>query len=213
MEGNIPNALTISRIVATGVVCLLVMLGTPFGNGLALAAYVYACVTDFLDGYLARIWRQQSSFGRVLDPIADKLLVASALLVLVGVDRVQGIHLLPAVVILWREILVSGLREYLAHLRVGMPVTRLAKWKTTLQMIALGFLIIGDAGPAFGSVTSTTVGLIGLWAAAALTLFTGYDYLRAGLEHMGDAEAEAPASASLVGGGAVNRADAAGDAG
>jgi CDP-diacylglycerol---glycerol-3-phosphate 3-phosphatidyltransferase len=213
MEANIPNSLTVSRIVATAVVCALVMIGTPFGNGLALATYLYACITDFLDGYLARMWRQQSSFGRVLDPIADKLLVASALLVLVGVDRLQGVHLIPAVVILWREILVSGLREFLAHLRVGMPVTRLAKWKTTLQMVALGFLIIGDAGPAVGEVTSTTIGIIGLWAAAALTLFTGYDYVRAGLRHMGDGDVETGAPAERPAGPCVKRADPARDPG
>ena len=213
MEGNIPNSLTVSRIVATAVVCGLVMMGTPFGNGLALAAYLYACITDFLDGYLARMWRQQSSFGRVLDPIADKLLVASALLVLVGVGRLQGIHLIPAVVILWREILVSGLREFLAHLRVGMPVTRLAKWKTTLQMVALGFLIIGDSGPAVGQISSTSIGIIGLWAAAALTLFTGYDYVRAGLRHMGDSDAETGPLAERPAGPYVKRADPARDPG
>jgi cardiolipin synthase len=192
MEANVPNLLTLSRILATPVVCLLLVAGTPVGNLLALSLYLFACVTDFLDGYLARLNRQQSSFGKVLDPIADKLLVSSVLLVLVGVDRLQGTALLPALVILCREILVSGLREYLAHLNVGLPVTRLAKWKTTLQMVALGFLITGDAASLGSSLSATQVGVIGLWAAAALTMVTGYDYLRAGLRYMGDADKVSP---------------------
>lgn len=185
MERNLPNALTLSRILAACVVSLLLALATPVASWLALAAYVYACITDFLDGYLARSRRQQSHFGRMLDPIADKLLVASVLLMLVAVDRVSGLTLLPAVVILWREILVSGLREYLAQLQVSVPVTALAKWKTTLQLIALGFLVVGDALPLVHGWTATQIGIGGLWIAAALTVVTGYDYLRAGLAHLG----------------------------
>jgi cardiolipin synthase len=184
MERNLPNALTISRILATPVVCLLMALGTAIGNWLALAAYLYACITDFLDGYVARSRQQHSHFGRMLDPIADKLLVASILLMLVAVDRLQGIALLPAAVILWREILVSGLREYLAQLRISVPVTKLAKWKTTVQLIALGFLVVGDALPAVGPITAIDIGILGLWLAAALTGITGYDYLRASLQHI-----------------------------
>ena len=187
METNLPNALTLSRILATPVVCLLLFMGTPLGSWLALAVWVYACLTDFLDGYLARSWQQQSSFGRMLDPIADKLLVSSVLLVLVGVHQLQGPAILPAGIILCREILVSGLREFLAQLDVSVPVTRLAKWKTTLQMAAIGFLVVGDAAPAFGPLSATEIGLYGLWAAALLTLVTGYDYLRASLAHMGTA--------------------------
>ncbi|MBK8173774.1 MAG: CDP-diacylglycerol--glycerol-3-phosphate 3-phosphatidyltransferase [Rhodospirillales bacterium] len=185
MEANLPNALTISRILATPVVCLLLFVGTTLGSWLALAVWAYACLTDFLDGYLARTWQQQSNFGRMLDPIADKLLVASVLLVLVGADRLIGASILPAGVILCREILVSGLREFLAQVQVRVPVSRLAKWKTSIQMVAIGFLVVGDAGPRFGPVTPQDVGIYGLWAAAALTLVTGYDYLRAGLTHMG----------------------------
>ncbi len=147
MESNLPNALTVSRIVAIPVVCLLLLPDTSWGAWVALVVYTVACITDFLDGYLARTWQQQSRFGRMLDPIADKLLVASLLLMLVGIDRLSGVHILPAAVILCREITVSGLREYLAELRVGMPVTRLAKWKTGIQMGAIGFLVVGDAGP------------------------------------------------------------------
>ena len=185
METNLPNALTVSRILATPVICLLLFLGTALGSWLALAVWVYACLTDFLDGYLARSWQQQSSFGRMLDPIADKLLVASVLLVLVGVDRLSGASILPAAIILCREILVSGLREFLAQLQVSVPVTRLSKWKTTIQMVAIGFLVIGDAGAKVGPLDPLDIGVVGLWGAAALTLVTGYDYLRAGLHHVG----------------------------
>jgi cardiolipin synthase len=185
MQSTLPNALTVSRIVATPVVCLLLYFEHATTAWVALVLYVYACLTDFLDGFLARAWSQQSSFGRFLDPIADKLLVGLVLLVLVGIDRLPGIHILPAAVILWREILVSSLRDYLAQLNVPLPVTRLAKWKTTLQMVAIGFLVVGDFAPTIGSLTATQIGRFGLWAAAILTFITGYDYLRAGLAHLG----------------------------
>ncbi len=185
MATNLPNLLTFSRILAMIlVVGLLFIVEPPLGNWLALAAYTYACVTDFFDGYLARVLEQQSALGRFLDPIADKLLVSAVLLMLVAKDHVAGLTVLPAMIILCREILVSGLREFLAEIRVGMPVSQLAKWKTTLQMVVLGFLIVGPAGPDFGPLTTTQVGEIGIWIAAALTLITGYDYLRAGLHHI-----------------------------
>ena len=192
MQTNLPNILTLSRIVAIPIVCLLLLV-EPWGGWMSLGVYTYACITDFLDGYLARTWQQQSSFGRFLDPIADKLLVASVLLMLVGIDRVSGINIFAAAVILCREILVSGLREHLAELQVSVPVTRLAKWKTTIQMVAMGFLLVGDAGPTLGPVTTTAVGITGVWAAAVLTLVTGYDYLRAGLGHMDADPPERPA--------------------
>ncbi len=185
MQANLPNSLTVSRILATPVVCILLFYETAYTAWVALTVYIFACVTDFLDGYIARIWRQQSSFGRFLDPIADKLLVGLVLLMLVGIDRLQGLNILPAAVILWREIMVSGLREYLAGLNVGMPVTRLSKWKTTLQMTAVGFLVVGPHGPDFGTSTTTDLGIWGLWLATMLTFATGYDYLRAGLAHLG----------------------------
>lgn len=197
MQANLPNVLTVSRIVAIPLVCGLMAANTPLTNGLALALYVFACVTDFLDGYLARSWDQQSGFGRMLDPIADKLLVASLLLMLVGIDRLHGAAILPAGIILCREILVSGLREYLATLRVPLPVTRLSKWKTTVQMVALGVLIVGDSGPRLGDVTLTQVGVVGLWIAAVLTVYTGYDYLRAGLSHAGGTDLRYPAAAAI----------------
>jgi cardiolipin synthase len=149
----------------------------------ALVIFIAAGISDFLDGYFARAWAQQSSLGRMLDPIADKLLVSSSLLMLAAEETIHGWALLAAVVILCREILVSGLREYLAELRVSVPVTRLAKWKTTMQLVAVGFLIAGEAGDAVVPVV-TKVGIALLWLSALLTLYTGWDYLQAGLHHL-----------------------------
>lgn len=188
---NIPNVLTVSRILAIPVVLAFIAWGGPLGNWLAFSAYTYACITDFFDGYLARAWHQQSAFGRFLDPIADKLLVAGVLFMLVGVESVSSVHIFPAAIILCREILVSGLREFLAEARVGMPVSLLAKWKTTIQMLALGFLIVGNVGPDFGFATTWEIGIYGLWVAALITIITGYDYLRAGLRHIAEADAAA----------------------
>ena len=186
---NLPNVLTVSRIFAIPVVLAFIYLGGPLGNWLAFSVYTYACITDFFDGYLARAWHQQSAFGRFLDPIADKLLVAGVLFMLVGVETIQAVHVLPAAVILSREILVSGLREFLAEAQVSLPVSLLAKWKTTIQMLALGFLIVGHIGPDFGFATTWEIGIGGLWAAALITLITGYDYLRAGLRHIAISDA------------------------
>jgi cardiolipin synthase len=159
----------------------------------ALAVFIAAGITDVLDGYFARMYGQQSSLGRMLDPIADKLLVASCLLMLAAEETIRGWSLLASVVILCREILVSGLREYLAELRVSVPVSRLAKWKTTWQLVAVGFLIAGDAGDkAFSDLFKhdtliiTNVGLALLWLSALVTLYTGWDYMRAGVRHMID---------------------------
>jgi cardiolipin synthase (CMP-forming) len=166
----LPNILTYVRIAAVPVVVALLYWQSIFDGPLwlrwvALVIFIGAGVTDFLDGYFARIWGQQSSLGRMLDPI--------------------GWTLLAAVVILCREILVSGLREYLAELRVSVPVTRLAKWKTVGQMVAIGFLIAGEAADLIVPVV-TQVGILLLWLSALLTLYTGYDYMRAGLRYMID---------------------------
>src|SRR5438045_4680424 len=162
-----------------------------YARWFACALFSAAGVTDWLDGHMARRWQQQSEVGRLLDPVADTLLVSAILFMLTAFGRLSAEALLPALVILCREILVSGLREYLAGLRVGMPVSRLAKWKTVIQMVAIGVLIVGDAGPGFVPVTA--IGETLLWIAAILTLVTGYDYLRDGLRHMARHRA-APAS-------------------
>jgi cardiolipin synthase len=184
----LPNILTYGRIVAIPIVVGCMFWQSILDGGLwlrwvALAFFIAAGISDFLDGYLARIWAQQSSLGRMLDPIADKLLVSSCLLMLAAEDTIHGWSLFAAIVILCREILVSGLREYLAELRVSVPVTRLAKWKTTLQLIAVGFLIAGDAGDAVIPVV-TKIGIMLLWLSALLTIYTGWDYLQAGLHHL-----------------------------
>jgi cardiolipin synthase len=184
----LPNLLTYARIVAVPLVVACIYWSAILGGGLglrwvAVVIFILAGITDFLDGYLARIWRQQSSLGRMLDPIADKLLVGSCLLILAADETIRGWSLFAAMVILCREILVSGLREYLAELRVSVPVTRLAKWKTTGQLVAIGFLLAGEAGDQILPVFSR-VGLTLLWLSALLTLYTGWDYLRAGLRHV-----------------------------
>ena len=184
---TLPNILTYGRIVAIPLVVGCMFWQSILDGGLwlrwvALAVFIAAGISDFLDGYFARMWDQQSSLGRMLDPIADKLLVSSCLLMLAAEDTIHGWSLFAAIVILCREILVSGLREYLAELRVGLPVSKLAKWKTAIQMFAIGFLIVGTAGPAFIPVVA--IGEFLLWVAALLTLVTGYDYLRLGLAHM-----------------------------
>lgn len=181
--GSLPNVLTYARIAAVpAVLMFLLLMASPAGRWWALGVYVAACITDYLDGYLARVWHQQSNLGRMLDPIADKLLVGATLLLLVHVNTIDGWNIWAALIILCREILVSGLREYLAELNVKISVTRLAKWKTTLQMVALGVLLAGPAGDKV--LTGVTeVGLVLLWTAALLTLHTGYDYLKAAVQH------------------------------
>ena len=154
-----------------------------FARWSALIIFVVASLTDFLDGYLARKWQQVSNIGRMLDPIADKLLVSVILLLLAAEGSIAGWALWAGVIILCREILVSGLREYLAALQVSVPVTMLAKWKTTIQMVAIGLLLVGPAGDKILPYTSEA-GILMLWIAAIITLVTGWDYFRAGLQHI-----------------------------
>jgi cardiolipin synthase (CMP-forming) len=183
---SLPNILTYARVAAVPlVVGFMFWPQEPWARWTALAIYVAAAVTDFFDGYLARAWAQQSSLGRMLDPIADKLLVSAVILMLVANQTITGMTLWAAIVILCREILVSGLREYLAELRVPMPVTAVAKWKTTAQLAALGFLIIGPSGEEIlpGSIA---VGIVLLWIAATLTLYTGWDYMKASYDSVGN---------------------------
>ena len=187
---TLPNILTMSRVAVIPVFVALFFLETSTGQWIACGLFALAAITDFFDGYLARSRGQMSAFGTFLDPVADKLLVASALLMMVGFDQISGLVIIPAVVILCREILVSGLREYLAGFAVSLPVSRLAKWKTTVQMIAIGFLIVGEsAHPAISAdIPVRLIGEAGLWLAAVVTLITGFDYLRTGLRHMGGSD-------------------------
>ena len=182
---NLPNILTYGRIAAVPAVAGLLLWDTDAARWTALSIYVIAAITDFFDGYLARKWQQQSSLGRMLDPIADKVLVAVVLLVLCADDILAGGHIWAAVIILSREVLVSGLREYLGELQVSVPVTKIAKWKTTAQLVSIGFLIAGPTGETIiPYLTKFGIGL--LWVAAGLTLYTGYDYFRAGIRHVVD---------------------------
>jgi cardiolipin synthase len=180
---SLPNILTYGRILAVPAIALVFPFWGDVGRLLALFVFIAASVTDWLDGYLARVWQQQSALGRMLDPIADKLLVGIVLLLLVSDNTIGGWSLIAAIIILSREILVSGLREFLAEVHVRVPVSQLAKWKTTLQMEALGFLICGPAGDRVFPYISYT-GLLLLWVSALITIYTGYDYLRAGLRHL-----------------------------
>lgn len=185
---NLPNLLTLSRIAALP--ALVALLWWPQWEAGYAAAFVLYCmmgITDYFDGYLARTQGTVSKLGVFLDPIADKIMVAAVILMLVGTrfeDRaiITGINLIAALVILLREIAVSGLREFLGGIQVSVPVSKLAKWKTTLQLVSLGALILAGAFPAIWWIKST--GLAALWGAAVLTLVTGWDYLRVGLKHM-----------------------------
>lgn len=184
---SLPNILTLSRIVTVPLlVAFLWYPGWVLGYALGFALYCLMGVTDYFDGYLARAQGTVSKLGQFLDPIADKIMIAAVILMLVGTRHeaasITGIHLIPALVILLREIAVSGLREFMAGLQVSVPVSQLAKWKTTLQIVALGALILAGALPQLHWIKQ--VGIVSLWAAAALTLLTGWDYLRVGLKHM-----------------------------
>jgi len=183
---NLPNMLTYLRLAAVpGLVGVMFFLEGDLANWAALGIFALAGITDFFDGYIARAWQQHSALGQMLDPIADKLLVGAALLMLVANGAISGWSIWAAVIILSREILVSGLREFLAGLNVTVAVTELAKWKTTVQMVALCFLLAGGAGDRLCGCASA-IGLSLLWFAALVTLYTGYDYFRAGLKHVMD---------------------------
>jgi cardiolipin synthase len=207
MITNLPNLLTLFRIAAIPGIIALFYLDSAMGQYLACGLFGVAAMTDFFDGYLARAYGQQSSFGRFLDPVADKLLVAAALLMMAGFGQVSGLVLLPTVVILCREILVSGLREFLAEINVGVPVSALAKWKTVIQMFAIGFLMVGDHSPEY--IPARLIGESGLWIAAGFTLVTGYDYLNAAFRHMKHADTR-PKNPSAKNGPAKNDHDGSG---
>lgn len=190
-QKSLPNYLTYLRIAVIPALIVTFYLKGEWAYYLSSSLFLIASITDWLDGYVARIWHAHSNIGRFLDPIADKLLVATALMLLVGETRTSysdgRAMMIPAVAIVCREILVSGLREYLAEIRIGVPVSRLAKWKTGIQMGAIYLLLLGGGGPWW--LFSGILGNLALWLAAGLTLVTGYAYFRTGLKHMtGDKE-------------------------
>jgi len=191
MKHKLPNQLTLLRIVMIPVLIGSFYLEGKLYHWVAAGLFLVASVTDFFDGYLARAWKAQSRFGQFLDPVADKLLVAAALLMLSNDGYLKGLDILPAIAILSREILVSGLREFLAEIRVSLPVTTLAKVKTAVQMVAIFLLLLGVEGPSIDEIETytqehltVTLGRVLLWASAILTTITGYVYLKAGLTHM-----------------------------
>lgn len=185
---SLPNLLTLSRILAVPILVFLLWRPAPIDYAITFVLYCLVGITDYFDGYLARAQGQISRLGQFLDPIADKIMVAAVIVMLIssrkmsGEPVIHGLHIIPALVILLREIIVSGLREFLAPLNVSMPVSALAKWKTTFQLVSLGALIFGGAFP--GEPWIHLIGLASLWIAAGLTMITGYDYMRIGLRHM-----------------------------
>lgn len=183
---TLPNILTLSRVAVIPVLVALFFLETANGQWIACGIFIFSAITDFFDGFLARSLGQTTAFGTFLDPVADKLLVASALLMMVAFGQITGVVVIPAIIILCREILVSGLREYLSSFAVSLPVSNLAKWKTTLQMAAICILIVGDAAHPLipDLIPVRLIGEVGLWVAAIVTIITGSEYLRIGLRHM-----------------------------
>jgi CDP-diacylglycerol--glycerol-3-phosphate 3-phosphatidyltransferase len=185
MLSSLPNVLTLSRILAVPLFVVLMWEANWPGYTAAFILYCIAGLTDYLDGYLARAQGTVSRLGIFLDPVADKIMVAAVLVMLIHNDHISGWHVIPALVIVLREITVSGLREFLASARVSLPVSQLAKWNTAFQMVALGALILAPASTGWWpELPAQLVGLVCLWLAGALTLLTGWDYLRVGLRHM-----------------------------
>ena len=181
MKLNLSNILTISRIIIIPVIVILIYLKTPLSGWVAFILFCLAGITDYFDGYIARIRKEISNLGIFLDPIADKLLISSVILILTSKEIISDFEIIPALIILVREITVSGLREFLAGIKVSVPVSKISKFKTVLQLIALGILILSEGGVAI--VPVLFFGKIALWMAALLTLYTGYDYLKSGLKH------------------------------
>ena len=186
MRFKFPNYLTIGRIIIVPIFVFTFYLPGFYGDILPFALFVIASFTDFLDGLLARIYREESKLGELLDPIADKIIVATALLLLVMDQTIRNYEVIAAIIILTREILISGLREFLAKGKIKLPVSNLAKLKTFLQMFSISLLLLGDTGNKilnFQDYNAQTIGIILLWLSAFLTLYTGYDYLRKGIDH------------------------------
>ena len=186
MKIKFPNYLTIGRIIIVPFFVLAYYLPGFYGDIIPFALFVVASFTDFLDGLLARLYKEESKLGELLDPIADKIIVATALILLVMDNTIKNYEVIAAIIILTREILISGLREFLAKGRIKLPVSNLAKLKTVLQMVAISILLTGETGNRilnFQDYNAQTIGIILLWLSAFLTLFTGYDYMRKGIDH------------------------------
>ncbi len=186
MRFKFPNYLTIGRIIIVPIFVFTFYLPGFYGDILPFALFVIASFTDFLDGLLARIYKEESKLGELLDPIADKIIVATALILLVMDNTIKSYEVIAAIIILTREILISGLREFLAKGKIKLPVSNLAKLKTFLQIFSISLLLLGDTGNKllnFQDYNSQTIGIILLWLSAFLTLYTGYDYLRKGIDH------------------------------
>ena len=186
MLKKIPNILTVGRILIVPFFVLAFYLPGSYGDLTALILFIVASFTDFLDGMLARLLGEESKLGELLDPIADKIIVATALILLVMDGTIRHYEVIAAIIILTREILISGLREFLAEGKIKLPVSNLAKLKTVLQMVAIALLLSGETGNKiinFQDYNAQTIGIIFLWLSAALTLFTGYDYMRKGIDH------------------------------
>ena len=186
MKIKVPNYLTIGRIIIVPVFVFAYYLPGFYGDVIPFALFVIASFTDFLDGLLARIYKEESKLGELLDPIADKIIVATALILLVMDGTIKNYEVIAAIIILTREILISGLREFLAKGKINLPVSNLAKTKTFLQMIAISALLTGETGNKiinFQDYNAQTIGIILLWLSAFFTLYTGYEYLRKGIDH------------------------------
>ena len=187
MKFKIPNILTIGRIIIVPFFVVSFFLPGFYGEIIPFLLFILASFTDFLDGLLARLYKEESKLGELLDPIADKIIVSAALILLVMNGTIQNYEVIAAIIILTREILISGLREFLGKVQVQMPVTSLAKVKTFIQMFSIAILLTGETGNTiinFDDYNAQTVGIILLWLSAFLTLYTGYDYVRKGIDHV-----------------------------
>ncbi len=186
MKLKIPNILTIGRIILVPIFISTFYLPGALGDWIPFFIFLLASFTDFLDGLLARLYKEESKLGEILDPVADKIIVASALILLVMNDTIRNYEVIAAIIIMIREILISGLREFLAKVQVTMPVTSLAKFKTFIQMFAIAILLTGESGNKllnFGDYNAHSIGIILLWLSAFLTLYTGYNYIRKKIHH------------------------------
>ena len=187
MKFKIPNILTIGRIIIVPFFVVSFFLPGFYGEIIPFLLFILASFTDFLDGLLARLYKEESKLGELLDPIADKIIVSAALILLVMNGTIQNYEVIAAIIILTREILISGLREFLGKVQVQMPVTSLAKVKTFIQMFSIAILLTGETGNTiinFEDYNAQTVGIVLLWLSAFLTLYTGYDYVRKGIDHI-----------------------------